>query len=93
MTKLGWISAVLFFVQAFFFAVSISDFSRFAESARSIAYDRCNEASSEARLACLDVAALAGDEWTLSIYLCWAGLIIGSALTIAGVVKGRRDAT
>lgn len=95
MSRLGWISAVLFFLQAGFFAVSISDFYRFSRSAVSAAYDACEDKRSDrtAYLECNDEASRAGDDWTIRIYIYLAGFVVLSALTIAGVIKGRREVT
>lgn len=99
MTKLGWISAILFLVQAAFFGLSISDFNRFAEVG-SYAYDTCDSrwGSQSAtpddvqRLNCIDAAGRNIEENRSMARLMWAGLVVGSALTLLGVYKGRRDA-
>lgn len=99
MTRLGWISAILFAVQAIFFGISIADFSRFAsvnhELAEECSYrwgQKSQTPDDNQRLNCLSSYWKAEDDNKSKGTYCWIGLALGSLLTLAGVWKGQRDA-
>jgi hypothetical protein len=86
MTRLGWISAVLFFAQAAIALSAISEFSRQADSSRSMAYE-CG-----GRPDCAVTYSAIHAEAKSAVTYAWIGLALGSALTLFGVWKGYRDA-
>jgi hypothetical protein len=100
MTKLGWISAVLFFVQAGVLGLAINDFNAQAQSNNGMAAYECDNrwgAESQTpnqneRLNCLTTYWKLEDDAKSSARYAWIGLAIGSVLTLAGVWKGYRDA-
>ena len=91
MTKLGWISAILFATQAAVFGILISDYSRFAE-AGSYQFDQCFRLEENAKLSCIESVGRNVRENQDMVLYSWIGLALGSALTLFGVWKGRRDA-
>ncbi|MFN3868620.1 MAG: hypothetical protein ACK4MF_06095 [Hyphomicrobiaceae bacterium] len=97
MSRIGWISAVLFIVQAAYFTISISDFMRFSRSAVLMARDDCEQLRND-RIRYLDCNAAtsqAGAPWEHRAYIYGAGLLFASGLTMLGMysgVRGRRSA-
>jgi hypothetical protein len=100
MTKLGWIAAVLFLVQAAVAGMAISDFTRQAEMQNSIANYDCDTRygalsqtpNENERLTCMTTYWRLADDARSSATYAWIALAVRSALTLAGVWKGYRDA-
>lgn len=92
MSRIGWISAVLFVVQAAYFTISISDFMRFSRSAVAMALEDCEQLRNDRMryLDCNAAASQAGVPWEHRAYIYAAGLLLSSGLTILGMYNGHR---
>ncbi len=86
MTRLLWISAVLFFAQAALAITAISEFSSKAEFARGMLVNDCGGPD------CVAIYTTIQAESESAVTYAWMGFALGSALTLFGVWKGYRDA-
>lgn len=100
MTRLGWISAILFLIQAGLAGSAISQFSGQARMHHELAQYRCDDRwgarsqtpNQNERLNCMTTHWRLEDDAKTSTIYAWIALAIGSALTLFGVWKGYRDA-
>lgn len=92
MSRIGWISAVLFVMQAAYFTISISDFMRFSHSAVAMAREDCEQLRTDRSryLDCNASAPEAGEPWEQRAYAYGVGLVFASSLTLLGMLRGYR---
>lgn len=100
MTRLGWISAVLFLVQAAIAGSAINEFSSMAQMFRGQAEYACDDRwgarsqtpNQNERLNCMTGYWRLEDAEKTNVRYAWIALAFGSALTLFGVYRGYRNA-
>lgn len=94
MTKLGWISALLFLAQAAYFGLALTELPRLKSNSDQVHRMRCEDVrrsgSENDYFSCVSNAGTLTSDYASKIRWHWIGLGVFSALTLAGVAIGRR---
>jgi hypothetical protein len=96
LSLLGWISLIVFIVQAGVFGAFLHDLYLFEDIDRSSTYRNCDQPeilqNEMAHLNCLDSAGATYTTYSDKRLPYWIGLAAFSAMSIGGIVIGRRQA-